>query len=1590
MKKLFALLAIVALLLPSCQKIEDRIDGLENRIDEIEGTQIASLQQQINAINTTLPGLKQMDAELKEYITNLQTTATALQEKIEEANDDLKKLEAALDKAIKDAEASDDALKDELVSQLNTAKADVLAQLQSTKTALEAELAQINATIATLQSKDAELEQKITTLEEYVNSELQNTEDWVSATFATLEQYNSISSEIATIKQNIESLNESIEALEERLMENISKEIASAIEPIKNELVSEIASEITTQYTTAISAAKSEITAAYTAAISTAITNLEASMMQWVNNKLAGYYTIAETEAKLALLQSVLESQLASQKVYLEGLINSLSTELNGKISANSILIEALRTDVSTLEQTAAAHANNIANNAAAIAKNTESIIANAAAISANATEIENIKNTITSYKAEMASKISEIESRLTNIDADIVAINNEIEAVRNDYSSKISALQSTVEQKITDNTSLIEANQAFISENAAAIADNKSAIAALKASTDAAIAKNAADIATNAENIANNAALIAQNAKAISNNADAIAQNAADIWQLQQDLITTKNEITEAYTAAIETAITTLDGVLRGKIATEVATINARIDDEVETINNAMAALDERVTALEKEVKTIKVAIYNIQTEIAEIQEQIAALIERIQSVSFVPDYADGKATMYYTNSSGMITAGSATLKYEIRPASAAEELVDVWEEALSVKAVYTQTRAAGDFVALTIESVSANNDILSVVVSGANLSDDYFRGELSANVRLEISNGYSCLTSDYVNMVPWTTDTVYIPDANFKAYLLGEFDANGDNEISLEEAETIREINISASLLQVKSMAGIEYFSNLETLDCSYNRVTSLDLANNTKLKEVNVSNNKLTSLVLPASVVNVDASANQLSTLDVSKAVGLKTLNVANNKLASLNVAQNKALTSLNVGDNDLVSLDVTKLLSLTELQCGGNDISLLNLTKNTALTALDCHGNNLTSLDLTKNAALTTLDCGENAIVNLYLGTEKLTSLDCANNALVSINVALQTKLTDLDCSHNELTQLDVTKCTKLATLDCSYNKFESLNVSNNSALKTLDCSNNASMVKLWVKDNAQQNAVTITKDDTTTIYYNNGGLYIPDSALKAYLVNNYDDDGDGEISIAESDNITMVNCSGKGVEDLTGLESCTNLVTLNCSNNNITKIELPNLKQLKTVTCNSCPIERLNFDNCPSLQYLNLQGVTTNALDGTAISINKYTQATTFNISTKGTSYTSFSFTNDTDLTDIEFYGEFTDVNLSGNSILEGIDVSTLLQLETLDVQKCKLQSLDVTKNLALTSLICNNNELITLDVSNNTSLVKFYCNNNKLPRINVTANTALKEFDIANNLLSALNIRNNTALTYLCVSNNAELSMVDVKANTALETLYAEGLAIGDINLSTNNALTDVRLYSNSTLKTIVIWEKCKSRNDYLHFDMGGVEVYDNAGNSYGYPFSVGQYIPWFNGGVVYEISNNGVNGKIVSVAETSTSWGLDGTTTGATNSDDGMKNVNTMKSKGYFNRSSAFTWCANYGTDWYLPALNELKAIYNNKSTINSTLSAGGYTTLGTDYYWSSTEYISTKAYELDFGNGSSLGGYKSLLDNVRAVLAF
>ena len=141
--------------------------------------------------------------------------------------------------------------------------------------------------------------------------------------------------------------------------------------------------------------------------------------------------------------------------------------------------------------------------------------------------------------------------------------------------------------------------------------------------------------------------------------------------------------------------------------------------------------------------------------------------------------------------------------------------------------------------------------------------------------------------------------------------------------------------------------------------------------------------------------------------------------------------------------------------------------------------------------------------------------------------------------------------------------------------------------------------------------------------------------------------------------------------------------------------------------------------------------------------------------------------------------------------------------------------------------------------------------------------------------------------------------------------------------------------------------------------------------------------------GVVFYIADNVV--KLVSVSGTSTTWGPKGTATGATNESDGKANMSTIKFLDPdLSDYPAFRWCNSYGTGWYLPVPNELIAIYNNNSTINATLSANGYKTLNTGYYWSSTEDSYNYAYKIHFSNEYYYSSFKDNTDYVRAVLAF
>lgn len=102
-------------------------------------------------------------------------------------------------------------------------------------------------------------------------------------------------------------------------------------------------------------------------------------------------------------------------------------------------------------------------------------------------------------------------------------------------------------------------------------------------------------------------------------------------------------------------------------------------------------------------------------------------------------------------------------------------------------------------------------------------------------------------------ITQAGYTPVYVSIPDGAFLKCLAEKYDINGDGKIDQKEARKITSINCSNS--SVSSLSGIEYFSNLKTLECSKTYITSLDISTNTNLSEITCQNNELlTSLKLP----------------------------------------------------------------------------------------------------------------------------------------------------------------------------------------------------------------------------------------------------------------------------------------------------------------------------------------------------------------------------------------------------------------------------------------------------------------------------------------------------------------------------------------------------------------------------------------------------------------------------------------------------------------------------------------------------------------------------------------------------------------
>lgn len=400
---------------------------------------VTSINQQIEKINASIPKLEQTDKDMKDMIGSLEETAGDLRKAITENGKRISAVKSDLEKAVEELRKSDNANKEELIRAIEQAEKEVLVTLETMKSEMNVKLSDIGGAISDLKKKDADLEGKISDLKSYAGKELKGTEDWVKATFATLEQYNDIVEQIAGIDIEIAGLKTSMTDLEERLTKNFTESLNKTVSDLESAVADEVAglndriskevADLTNAFTEALLKARNEIEAAWEKNLKDSVNDLKSSLESWVNDKIKAYWTIEETKAALETQKKALEGQLLVQKTALEEMIKANSKDIedlkaalavtNKAIEDNAKEIEGLKSDLDEVKAEVKEAYERAIRDAIASLRNELSVDITAAINDADSKvqgEIDRMSSEIRKMEKSVSDKITQAQNAVNKV----------------------------------------------------------------------------------------------------------------------------------------------------------------------------------------------------------------------------------------------------------------------------------------------------------------------------------------------------------------------------------------------------------------------------------------------------------------------------------------------------------------------------------------------------------------------------------------------------------------------------------------------------------------------------------------------------------------------------------------------------------------------------------------------------------------------------------------------------------------------------------------------------------------------------------------------------------------------------------------------------------------------------------------------------------------------------------------------------------------------------------------------------------------------------------------------------------------------
>lgn len=239
-----------------------------------------------------------------------------------------------------------------------------------------------------------------------------------------------------------------------------------------------------------------------------------------------------------------------------------------------------------------------------------------------------------------------------------------------------------------------------------------------------------------------------------------------------------------------------------------------------------------------------------------------------------------------------------------------------------------------------------------------------------------------------------------VVFEDANFKKAVINSTakpDLNEDGEISEEEAKRVTSLRLQSLYAGDKdifsSIKGIEKFINLTELNIGKHHISSVDLSQNTKLKTLNLRDNKLIGrldISHLGELTNVELNGNKIEEVILPNTGKIVFLYLNDNNIRSIDVSQQKALRRFfMVRNKELSNIDISQNTNLERVHLEGNSLETLDISNLEKLTWLNVVKNKLNQIIVKNNKVLATILANENNIKSLNLQDGTLNTISTLN-------------------------------------------------------------------------------------------------------------------------------------------------------------------------------------------------------------------------------------------------------------------------------------------------------------------------------------------------------------------------------------------------------------------------------------------------------------------------------------------------------------------------------------------------------------------------------------------------------------------------